>query len=291
MDLHLLWHPSDAPRQKARLLRRSVPIHAYLGTGNGSGKSLMMVHDTIPDLEAGRPVLSTVRLLDYLNPRLCDDPNCIDPQHPNHMAAHPLWIPFTDYGQLLVARDCTVLMDEVTGVASSREYQSMPVQVANFLVQLRRRNISLRWSSTNWARADKIIREVTNAATIVTPHLPVARKTEPGQPPALWTDKRLFVAKSYDAALLDDFDAKGADAGEIPHFAYHLYWRPGAYAMRAYDTIDPVLALGWANEAGMCMVCGGKRSVPKCDCADHTRGYGHRRAAAAGKPDGAIIPN
>lgn len=278
---HNFKHPSDRENQKARIRRRSVPIHAYLGLGNGSGKTLMMVHDTIPDLEYGRPVLSTVRLLDYRNPRPCDDPTCTFPGHPDHQAAHPLWIPFKDYQQLLDARDCTILMDEVTGVASSREYQSMPVQVANFLVQLRRRNCSLRWSSTNWARADKIIREVSNAATIVTPHLPKPRKQVPGEPPSMWTDKRLFVAKTYDAALLDDFDAKGADQGAMQHFAYQIYWRPGAFAEIAYDTIDPVLALGWANEAGMCMTCGGKRLVPKCECTGAPR-EPRKRAPSSG---------
>jgi hypothetical protein len=163
-----------------------------------------------------------------------------------------------------------VLMDEVTGIASSREYQNMPVQVANFLVQLRRRNVALRWSSTNWSRADVIIREVTQAATLSIPHFGKKKKTQPGDPPSLWTQKRLFVARTYDAALLDDFDARGADRGALPSHSYQMLWRPGAYTERAYDTLAPVTSLGWANEAGMCMVCGGKRSIPKCHCESHT---------------------
>jgi len=271
-----------------RLRRRSSPIHAYLGTGNGSGKSFLMVYDTLPSLEFGRPVLSTVRLLDYKNPRPCEDPTCTFPGHPKHQAAHPLWIPFKDYQQLLDAQDCDILMDEVTGVASSREYQSMPVQVANFLVQLRRRNCTLRWSSTNWARADVIIREVTQAATLVTPHMPLKRPTVPGEPPSLWSDKRLFIARTYDAALLDDFDARGADASP-QHNIWQAVWRPGGYAERAYDTIDPVLSLGWANQAGMCMVCGGKRTVPKCAC-------GHSHATEPGRrvralPEASAVPS
>lgn len=268
MDRHTLIHRADRPNATARLKRRSYPIHAYLGTGNGSGKSLLMVHDTIPSLDMGRPVLSTVRLLDFRNPRQCEDPTCTFPGHPDHLAAHPSWIPFVDYAQLLEIRDADVLMDEVTGIASSREYQSMPVQVANFLVQLRRRNVALRWSSTNWARADKIIREVTSGATLVVPYISRTRKSAPGEPPILWRDRSLFVARTYDAALLDDFDARGADLGELRSRITQAYWRPGALAQTAYDTLDPVLSLGWANEAGMCMVCGGKRAVPRCDCGD-----------------------
>ncbi len=267
MNTHNFFHPSDRINQRSRLKRRSYPIHAYLGTGNGSGKSLMMIHDTLPSLEFGRPVLSTVRLLDYKNPRPCEDPTCTFTGHPNHLQAHPLWIPFKDYQQLLDAKDCDILFDEVTGIASSREYQSMPMQVANFLVQLRRRNVALRWSSTNWARSDIIIREVTQAATLSVPYFSRTRKSKKGEPPILWKDRFIFFTRTFDASLLDDFDARGADMGLLKPHALQLYFRKGAYAMSAYDTLDPVLSLGWANEAGMCMSCGGRRSIPKCSCS------------------------
>ena len=268
---HTFWHPSDRDAASSRLRRRGFPIHAYLGTGNGSGKSLMMVYDTIPSLDNGRPVLSTVRLLDYRNPRQCDDPTCTFPGHPDHMAAHPLYIPFKDYQQLLDARDCDILMDEVTGIASSREFASMPVEVANFLVQLRRRNVSLRWSSTNWARSDVIIREVTQAATLMTPHFAKIRKSKPGEPPILWKDRFVFVARTFDAALLDDFDARAADKGSMKAMITQVYLRNGGYAMNAYDTLDPVLALSSHNTAGMCMTCNGKKTIPKCNCSHAPR--------------------
>jgi len=268
---HTFLHPSDRDMARSRLRRRAFPIHAYLGTGNGSGKSLMMVYDTLPSLDNGRSVLSTVRLLDYRNPRQCDDPTCTFPGHPNHMAAHPLYIPFKDYQQLLDARDCDILMDEVTGIASSREFASMPVEIANFLVQLRRRNVSLRWSSTNWARSDVIIREVTQAATLMTPHLAKTRKSKAGEPPILWKDRFVFVARTFDAALLDDFDARAADLGQMKSMITQVYLRNGGYAMNAYDTLDPVLSLSSHNTAGMCMTCNGKKTIPKCNCAHAPR--------------------
>lgn len=281
---HEFLHRQDRIAQRARLRRRGFPIRAYVGA-NGSGKSLFAVYDLLPSLEFGRQVLSTVRLLDYRNPRPCEDPTCTYPGHPEHGAAHPLWVPFKDYQQLLDARDTDIFMDEVTGVASSRESQSMPVQVANQLVQLRRKNNTLSWTTPNYRRADVIIRECTQAVTLCTGFLPRARPAAPGEPPRLWADRTAFVARTYDAMMIDDFDMRAADVNELPPLARQILWRPGGYAMRAYETLDPVLALGWANEAGMCMVCGGRRTVPRCGCGEGAPREPKRRAATA-TPEG-----
>lgn len=258
-----------------------------------------MVYDTLPSLEWGRPVLSTVRLLDYLNPRecpggaVCDDPPnhtrevqattvVADPESgapvavrtgtgiwETHRAAHPLYVPFRNYPQLMEWRDGDVLMDEVTGLASSRESQGMPPQIANLLVQLRRRNVVLRWSSPAWGRADKIIREVSQAVTLTSAFLPKRVRLEPGRPPVLWRQRRLFWAQTYDGQSFDEFDAHRANEGELDPIIRAMYWGPGARMFSAYDTYDSVTALGWSNEAGMCINCGGKRKARTCDCADH----------------------
>ena len=262
--------PQDRPGARSRLIRRSAPIRAYLGSGNGSGKSLMMVYDIIPSLDMGRKVLSSVRLLDYRNPRPCDDPMCDFPGHPDHMAAHPNYIPWVSYQQLIDAKDTDILADEITGLASSREYSKMPAAVANKLVQLRRDNCTFSWTATNWSRCDVILRELTQTATLVLPVLKKKVPTQPGQPPQLWRSGQLFFARTYDAALLDDFDARGADLNAMQPKAPQLMYRPGGLATTAYDTFDPVLALGDSNDLGTCITCGGKRMQQKCSCADHS---------------------
>lgn len=154
--------------RNARRRRRGVPLHGYIGP-NGSGKSLAMVYDTLPSLAAGRPVLSTVHLLDWTIPNVAAlhaDLPADSTEKCNVAAHHPLFTPLTDFRQLLAAEHCDVLLDEVTGVASSRESQSMPSEVANLLVQLRRRDIALRWSAPAWGRADLIIRECSQAVTV-----------------------------------------------------------------------------------------------------------------------------
>jgi len=239
--------------------RRAVPIHAYVGP-NGSGKSLAAVYDSLPSLAGGRPVLATVRLHDWENLRPCDDLSCMSPRHgsPDHFAAHPLWVPFTDFRQLLEVEHCDVLMDEVTGVADAREFAGMPVQVRNFLVQLRRRDVVLRWTSPAWAFGDVTIRRVTQAATVCSAYLPKAAEG------SLWRDRRAFVWRTYDARDLDEFDS--AKRERIRSYVRQVLWRPGSFVETAYDTRDQVLALGALNDAGLCMDCGGKRSHPRCSC-------------------------
>lgn len=277
--------------------RRSFAIHAYVG-GNGSGKSLAMMHDTRASLEEGRPCLSTVRLLDYNDPRpcpgggACDDPSthdlsvmlppleserfddangeptlyAIPTKHYTgdvHAAAHPLYTKFTDFRQLVSWRAGDVLMDEVVGVASSRESHSMPVQVANFLMQLRRADVLLRWSCINYARADKIIREATQAVTDCSGMSPATAHRDDGTP-RLWRDRRLFRWVTFDAFAFDEFSTHKRDT--MPMLNGQWFWRPGSGVDGMYSTLDAVSSLGAATEAGMCMRCGGRRSLPRCTC-------------------------
>lgn len=252
--------------------RRSAAIRAYVGA-NGNGKSLAMVNDILPSLDAGRPVLSNVRLLDFRNPRPCDDPSCRSDNHSRHMAAHPLYVPLLDYSQLLEWRHGDVLLDEVTGIASSRESSSLPVQVVNLLVQLRRRDVTLSWTAPAWARADKVLREVSQSVVHCRGFLPTTRSTDDGT--RTWKDRRLFWWRAYDANSFEDFTQGKRE--KLRPSPVQLFWRPGSPAERAYDTLDAVSALGWAMESGLCIACGGRRSVPRCSCEGHDAGSARAR--------------
>jgi len=254
---------------RGRDVRRAYGIRGYVGP-NGHGKSLAMIHDVLPSLERGRHVLSNVRLLDYLNPRPCDDQACTSDDHQRHQAAHPLYIPLTDYGQLLEARNCELLLDEVTGIASSRESNSLPFQVVNLLVQLRRRDVTLSWTAPSWARADKVLREVSQI--VVDCRGSFAKKR--GEGDAMWLDRRLFRWVAFDAASFTDWSEGKKDKAKKVAGEWH--WRTRHEAFTAYDTYDTVTALGWALESGLCIACGGRRSVPRCSCESHAgAGSGH----------------
>lgn len=318
------WHLQDRPQARARLRRRAFPIAAYIGP-NGSGKSQTAVYDCMPSLDFGRPVLSTVRLLDWRNPgpcpggAYCDDPDShlvlayrwelVEQDEPGippvltgtlyetgevHAKAHPYYVPWTTYQQLLNWRDGDVLADEITGFASSREIKNMPPQVANYLVQLRRRNVTLRWTTPSWGRADKIIREVSQAVTLCVGQWPKRRRPVAGQAPRVWRDNRVFVARTYDPQQFDEVEARRLEHAQAEVWA--IYVGPKALVRSAYDTMDAVQALGWANEAGVCIQCGGERRRSACHChkdEDNGRGRGapaRKRSGAGSDPDQTPTP-
>lgn len=229
-------------KNAGRSQRRQAPIHAFIG-GNGGGKSLAMVHDTLPSLHAGRRVLSTVKLLDARTGKPW--PNYVRLEHPT---------------QLLEARNCDVLFDEVVGIASSRESQGMPVQIANLLVQLRRRDVVLRWSAPAWARADKIIRECSQAVTVCRGMM----SAPAGDGMRLWAERRLFRWKTYDTKDFDEWTS--SKGGRISADVSAWFWRPGSEAGLSYDTLDAVSTLGYPDEFGNCVHCGGRRPRPLCKC-------------------------
>ena len=251
---------------KGRGIRRGFPIAGYVGP-NGSGKTAAMVWDTLPSLEAGRSVLSTVRLLDYLDPRPCDDPTCEATDHETHMAAHPLWVPFTDWLQFMAWEGGDVLMDEVTGVASSRESHSMPGPVSNLLNQLRRRDVCLRWSAPSWGRADIIIRQCTQSVTSCPGFLPVDVPVSEGEAERVWRHRRLFMWKTFDAYAFEDFTAGTRE--RLKAWNTEPHWGPGSPVFSAYDTFDSVLSIGAVTDTGRCMTCGGRRSAPACSCSGY----------------------
>jgi hypothetical protein len=239
----------------------TVPILACVGY-NGMGKSLLAVAIAMSHLDAGRPVLSTVRLLDWRNPRPCDDDHCTAPEHgePDHRAAHPLWVQHTDFRDLFDFTDGHVLWDEVTGVADAREHQSMPVQVSNFLPQLRRRQVTFCWTTIDWSFADVRLRRLTWASAWAVGLMPQFADDE------IWPRNRLFYYRSFDAKNLpDDFEPKTRDESIK---AMHRVWLygPRSDVFDAYASGHAVTMLGAANDAGLCLNCGGKRRAKPCDC-------------------------
>lgn len=297
---------SGKPRPERRQRRNAYPIHGYVGP-NGSGKSALMVYDTLPTLEAGLPVLSTVRLLDYEDPRPCE--GC-DPEHlalypalrrsheRGHRQAHPLWTPFVRWDQLLSWSFGDVLMDEVAGVASSRKSNQLPWAVEVGLQQLRRGDNVVRFSAPNWARAEVIIRECAQAATYCLSSNGVERVEADGRK-RRYATKRLVEAVTYDAVEFTDFTEGKKESATV--LVRDRLWLPDSGVFDAYDTFDAVSAIGVVDQGGRCLTCGGSRRTPTCKCSgddaplwsgpQHAPHAGPRVRGAGGAGSGLVHPD
>lgn len=237
-------------RDAGRETRRGMPIHGYFGR-NGMGKSLCMVHDTLPDLYRGDPVLSTVALLDAET----GDP-------------YPNFERLTSWDQVMNFKRGTILFDEIVGVAGAREGLTLPVQVQNLLVQLRRSDIALRWTAPGWARADKIIRETSQGATLCRGYLAKRVRDEDGRE-LTWRQRRLFRFKTYNAEDFEEWTAAKEDGrSKLRKVTAAWYWAPGGRAQWSYDTYDDVSRIALPITSGRCASCGGTRRPKPCSCAE-----------------------
>lgn len=235
--VRLFFGGSEKRSSEAREARRSFPIMGYVGP-NGGGKSLAMVHDTLPSLDAGRTVYSTVSLPGFAS-----------------------YVPLTTFDQLLEAEHCDVLFDEVVGIASARGSMSLPMPVQNLLVQLRRRDIVLRWTAPNWLRADKIIREVTQAVTECRGHFPSRGVvTEGGN--RLWAPNRVFQFRTFDTIEFEDWTAGKRE--KLTASAKEWFRGVGSRAFASYDTLDSVAMVSNVMEGDLCPYCGKHRRREYC---------------------------
>jgi hypothetical protein len=298
-------------RLKARK-RISAGVHAVIGA-NGDGKSLCAAHDVRWLLEEGQQVLSTCRLLDYSNPRPCADVYCEFPGHPEHGAAHPLWVPLVSFEQLMTWRDGAVFVDEVTGFADARDL-GLPAQARTFLRKLRHYDIPLIWTAPDWMAADAILRRVTRAVTVSKgrwgqDHVkPCLRCAETHRKPVkggcqgrsdvrLWPDNRVFTWKTYDATSFEQWSqAKAAaeGAGQVKRkvMCSQVYRREPNVAQHVYSTYAEVLQVAASDASGVCITCAGTRTRPQCTCADYLarRDAGKARAAARAPQPGGPVP-
>lgn len=255
--------------------RRAEEICFYAGS-NGGGKTFCAVYDTIPSLQAGRPVLSTVRLLDPDNRAETEDrareaweARGVHDSHKHSdplALPHPLYVRWTRFEQLLDWTFGDVLADEVQGIFSSRSHQTTPHQVVNAMQQLRREDVLFRATAPSFARLDVAVREVTKSLTLC-----VGLWKEPVEG-RLWGSSRFFIWRTFNARDYDEWDASNKDDKEkfprsVKQYAFRK--RLGVEVLRYYDTFAPVDVIEDTTEAGTCLRCGGHRRRPPCSCPDH----------------------
>lgn len=236
--------PGDARRRSARRERRArpffgdVPIVGITGP-NGAGKTLVAAHDAVCDLLNGRRVLSTVGIaFETSDGRVL----CSEPIH--------------SLGQLVEARDVTVLLDEVATIfPSSASAAGMPAEVMVLLQTARHRGVTIRWTAPAWLRAQKVLREVTQAAVSVAP---VGRRTRALWPEPWWS-------------AITVWDARTGKVDGMPE--RRLRRRPlmlrRSLGWGAFDTHADTPVIGHADTGGVCLDCGGSRTRARCSAERH----------------------
>lgn len=261
----ILWWGSSPKKDAAAIRdRRSFPITAFVGP-NGGGKTLCMIATSKPTRDGifwqcenpahrhtqegitsgWRRMLSTVPILD------------------GDGELHPLYDAFTDFQQLVDVEHSDVYMDEVTSVASSRESQRMDARVLNKLVQLRKADVMLFWTAPNWARADKVMREVTQAVVECRGYYP-QRPADEVDAMTIWAPKRVFLFRTYDALEFEEWSASKRD--DMTPINKQWFRGPGSEAFTAYDTLGAVSMVASITPENTCTVCEGTVVRHRCQC-------------------------
>lgn len=257
-------------------------IQAFVGP-NGGGKTLAAMHKLVlPAWRQGRPVVSNLGL------------------YPERVGFRPeLAQPLTSWRQIPDLRECVLLLDEITAVLPSRQFSSLPPQLGRVLNQLRKVDVVLGWTAPNWARADVLLREVSQAVTVCRGFWsdPWEREMfqgrimgrrvrdadgEPMRYRRGWRPNRVFRWCTYDAIEFDEFTYSRVAKVDAREVQWH--WRRWHPAFRAYDTLENVLLLDHLDDVGVCVGCGGSRSRPRCKCGPVAEGASAPKAAGAEVP-------
>lgn len=261
---HNQWLLKWLGSEDAAVARSRYGIHAFIGE-NGSGKTNMMMRQAARALDRGRPVISTV-------PMYLDKANGV---------LHPLYIPFDSWKRLENARRCVIVMDEMTGVANARDSSPLPGEIQLILNQLRKRQITVLWSSPAWEDAQVQIRRVTRAVTLCKgswadkASYRAARDSGSSEFDEAWIPNRLFHARTFRKSNTAEFKLDKHQAPDVEEY----YWGPGSNSFNMYDTNEETTRLEESGDTGQCLKCYGNRRRDECVCESYVGRKKHRDTA------------
>lgn len=95
-----------------------------------------------------------------------------------------------NFDDLMALRDCVLLIDEVTAVASSRQFASLTPEALLFFQTLRHSNIGLIWTAPTYDRCDLALRSLTLYWVHVTAFI---RHTPKG---GIWSNTLVSITRS-----------------------------------------------------------------------------------------------
>lgn len=151
-----------------------APITAYVGI-NGSGKSLSAIAFALSDLKR-RPLVTNMQGLS------------VDHHYVEGVEELP--------DLMAKLGTCNIVLDEAGVMFASRD-TGRNKAFEKSVQQLRKHKARMLWTAPSFARADKILREVTLVAVLCKPLWTRGVKGDP------WPSTRLVMQKSFDVGRLD----------------------------------------------------------------------------------------
>jgi len=208
--------------------RRALAIHGYMGA-NGHGKTATMIRDTIADVLADRPILSTVPLNDPRTGRTYDG-----------------FTLFEHWDQLHAHRGGPLLLDEVTGVLDARE-DGMPQHIRVLLPQLRKRGVVVRYTAPDFDNADRRLRQISWGITVCRGYAPAP--SSKGAEIEAWRPNRLFSAITFDTVTMTQLTEGYRKKAKVK--IREWWWGPTSGVFDLYDTMAAV-----SQVSSHCPACG-----------------------------------
>lgn len=229
----------------------TAAITAWVGL-NGHGKTLGMVRRLVPVAEAsGRRLLANFEVYEVTG---------------QTQRRHRLWEPLTSWRQLHDVEHAVLMLDEITACVPARQAMSLPAQLARTLNQLRKRDVVCGWTAPAWARADVILREVTQRVVYCRGLWPArSSRTLAGERvvyAAGWRPNRLFYCREYDSYEFEEFTKHVRE--RIRPRRHEIFRRgDGQWWYRTGASVD---LLDHLDDVGVCVACGGSRRRHRCTC-------------------------
>ncbi|MDM7856667.1 hypothetical protein [Cellulomonas alba] len=158
---------------------------------------------------------------------------------------------------LLELRDCTVLIDEIAVVFSSRDSMLIPREFDVFLQTLRHSGVTLRWTAPAFARADVRVREVTQA--VVGVHALGKRKVA-GE---FWPRPVTILCGVLDTTSIP------VDGTPEKVLKRRVFLPTRLSGWGAYDTHADTPRIGHPPTGGACVDCGGTTRREACTPERH----------------------
>lgn len=134
-------------------------------------------------------------------------------------------IEVTTFDELMALRNCVLLVDEVTAVASSRSFATLSPEALVFFQTLRHSNIGVIWTAPTFDRADIALRQLTLSWTHLTA---LYTRRVPGSP---WRSTLLALGRTGRPHEAQDGSKM---VGALP-----FLFRPSS-AFEHYDTLASV---------------------------------------------------